>query len=58
MQPILDNVRLMHDLGVWIEVTTLIIPGFNDSVEELRDIARFIKGVSPAIPYASKQWKI
>ena len=51
LQPVLDNVRLMHDLGVWVEVTTLIIPGLNDSVEELRDIARFIKEVSPAIPW-------
>lgn len=51
LQPVLDNVRLMHDLGVWVEVTTLIIPGLNDSVEELHDIARFIKGVSPAIPW-------
>ena len=51
LQPVLDNVRLMHELGVWTEVTTLIIPGLNDSVEELRDIARFIKEVSPAIPW-------
>ena len=51
LQPVLDNVRLMYELGVWIEVTTLIIPGLNDSVEELHDIAKFIKGVSPAIPW-------
>ena len=51
LQPVLDNVRLMHELGVWTEVTTLIIPGLNDSVEELRDIAKFIKDVSPAIPW-------
>jgi pyruvate formate lyase activating enzyme len=51
LQPVLDNVQLMHELGVWVEVTTLIIPGLNDSVEELRDIARFIKGVDPSIPW-------
>jgi len=51
LQPVLDNVSLMHDLGVWVEVTTLIIPGLNDSMEELRDIARFIKNVSPTIPW-------
>ena len=51
LQPVLDNVQLMHDLGVWVEVTTLIIPGLNDSAEELRDIARFIKSVSPTIPW-------
>jgi pyruvate formate lyase activating enzyme len=51
LQPVLDNVQLMHELGVWVEVTTLIIPGLNDSPEELRDIAKFIKGVSPTIPW-------
>ncbi len=51
LQPVLDNVQLMHELGVWVEVTTLIIPGLNDSKEELREIAKFIKGVSPAIPW-------
>ncbi len=51
LQPVLDNVQLMHELGVWVEVTTLIIPGLNDSKEELRDIAGFIKDISPAIPW-------
>jgi pyruvate formate lyase activating enzyme len=51
LQPVLDNVQLMHELGVWVEVTTLLIPGLNDSPEELRDIARFVKGVDPAIPW-------
>ena len=41
----------MHELGIWVEVTTLIIPGWNDSEGELRDIAKFIKDVSPAIPW-------
>lgn len=51
LQPVLDNVSLMHELGVWVEVTTLIIPGLNDTDEELGEIARFIKGVDPAIPW-------
>ena len=51
LQPVLDNVRLMHELGVWVEVTTLVIPGLNDSKEELRDLARFIKSVSPGLPW-------
>lgn len=51
LQPVLDNVRLMHELGVWVEVTTLIIPGWNDSEDELREIARFVKSVDPAIPW-------
>ncbi len=51
LQPVLDNVQLMHELGVWVEVTTLLIPGLNDSPEELRNIARFIKEVDPGIPW-------
>ncbi|MDA8162934.1 MAG: AmmeMemoRadiSam system radical SAM enzyme [Desulfobacteraceae bacterium] len=51
LKPVLENVRLLHELGVWVEVTTLIIPGHNDSPEELADIARFIRGVSPAMPW-------
>ncbi len=51
LAPVLDTVKLMHELGVWVEVTTLIIPGHNDSPEELREIARFIHSVDPAIPW-------
>ena len=51
LQPVLDSVRLMHELGVWVEVTTLLIPGLNDSPEELRAIARFVRSVSPDMPW-------
>lgn len=51
LQPVLDTVSLMHELGVWVEVTTLLIPGLNDSEEELHEIARFIKGVDAAMPW-------
>jgi pyruvate formate lyase activating enzyme len=51
LQPVLDTVLLMHELGVWVEVTTLLIPGLNDSPEELQDIARFIREVDPSIPW-------
>ena len=51
LQPVLDNIRLLHELGVWVEVTTLVIPGLNDSEEELRAIASFLKTVSPDIPW-------
>jgi pyruvate formate lyase activating enzyme len=51
LAPVLENVRLMHELGVWVEITTLVIPGLNDSPDELRDIARFIKSVDPGIPW-------
>ncbi len=51
LQPVLDSIKLMHELGIWVEVTTLIIPGWNDSQAELRKIARFIKAVSESIPW-------
>lgn len=57
LAPVLDTIKLMKELGVWVEVTTLIIPGWNDDEGELRDIARFIKGVSPDIPWhVSRFW--
>jgi len=40
--PVLDALKLMKELGIWVEVTTLVVPTQNDSDEELRDIARFI----------------
>lgn len=52
LQPILDNLILFKKLGVWIEVTTLIIPKFNDSKEELREIAVFLaKKLGNEIPW-------
>ena len=48
---ILDTVREVHELGFWLEIVTLIIPGFNDSEEELRDAAEFIVSVSPDIAW-------
>jgi pyruvate formate lyase activating enzyme len=51
LQPVLDSISKMHELGVWVEVTTLIVPGDNDSPEELDSIAGFISGVSTEIPW-------
>jgi len=51
LDPVLENIRLFHELGVWVEVTTLLIPGLNDGEEELRNIARFLKSVSVDIPW-------
>jgi pyruvate formate lyase activating enzyme len=42
LQPVLDSLRKIKELGIWVEVTTLIIPGVNDEVEELQDAARFL----------------
>ena len=43
LEPVLAAIREYRKLGVWIELTTLLIPGLNDETAELRDIARFIK---------------
>ena len=51
LQPVLDTVRLMHELGVWVEITTLLIPGLNNSDAELKDIAEFIFSVDPSMPW-------
>ncbi|MCS6908656.1 MAG: AmmeMemoRadiSam system radical SAM enzyme [Anaerolineales bacterium] len=51
LQHVLDSIQLAHQLGFWVEVVTLVIPGFNDSTEELMDAARFIVSVSPDIPW-------
>lgn len=49
--PVLDSIRFMHELGIWIEITTLIVPGLNDSREELEGIAAFIYNVDKKIPW-------
>ncbi len=51
LQPVLDSIRKMRDLGIWVEVTTLVVPGQNDSGEELSDIAHFIAATDPDIPW-------
>jgi pyruvate formate lyase activating enzyme len=42
LQPVLDNIKLMKQMDIWLEVTTLVIPNLNDDPAELRDAARFI----------------
>jgi pyruvate formate lyase activating enzyme len=51
LQPVLDNIRLYKELGVWVEVTTLIIPGYSDDENQLKGIAGFIKSVDENIPW-------
>ena len=51
LQPVLDSIKNMHDLGIWVEVTTLVVPGENDSRQELKDIAEFIASVDKNIPW-------
>jgi pyruvate formate lyase activating enzyme len=56
LQPVKDTIRLMHELGVWVEVTTLVIPGHNDSEKDLTDIAEFIVSVDAGIPWHVSQF--
>jgi pyruvate formate lyase activating enzyme len=51
LQPVLDSIAYAVELGMWVEIVTLLVPGFNDSKEELADMASFIQSVSPEIPW-------
>ena len=51
LAPVLDGIEYMHKLGIWVEVTTLVIPGTNDSEEELGNIAGFIAKIDPDMPW-------
>ena len=51
LQPILDTIQWLHGHGVWIEIVTLLVPGFNDSEAELRGLTRFLAGVSVDMPW-------
>lgn len=56
LKPVLDSIRLYKSLGIWTEITTLIIPTLNDSEEELRKIAEFIKEVGEDTPWHISQF--
>jgi len=51
LAPVLDTIRLYKELGIWLEVTTLVVSTVNDTEEELREIARFIADVGVEIPW-------
>jgi len=51
LHPVLQTLHSLKKAGVWLEVTTLIIPGLNDSQEQLRDIAEFIASLGPETPW-------
>jgi pyruvate formate lyase activating enzyme len=56
IEPVKETIRLMKELGVWVEVTTLVIPDHNDSEKDLTDIAEFIKSVDASIPWHVSQF--
>lgn len=51
LQPILNTIRQLYDMEVWVEIVTLLISGFNDSDDELFKLTEFIASVSPDIPW-------
>ena len=51
LEPILETIRHLHASGVWVEIVTLLIPGFNDDDDEITRLTEFIAGVSSDIPW-------
>ncbi len=51
LAPILETIASLHARGIWVEVVTLLVPGFNDSAAEISDLTQFLAGVSPDIPW-------
>lgn len=51
LENVTSGIRMVHDRGLWLEVVTLVVPGFNDSEAELRDVAQFLVSVSRDIPW-------
>ncbi len=54
--PVLETIQLYRQLGVWVEVTTLLIPSLNDTEAELRQMAEFIAGVGVDVPWHISQF--
>jgi pyruvate formate lyase activating enzyme len=51
LQNVLDTIKRVQEMGLWLEVVTLVVPGFNDSTDELWEAARFLVSVSSDIPW-------
>jgi pyruvate formate lyase activating enzyme len=51
LDPILTTIRALHEMNIWVEIVTLLIPGFNDAADELDRLTAFLAGVSPDIPW-------
>lgn len=51
LSAVLESISFMKEMGIWVEVTTLVIPGENDSIDELRGIAEFIAGIDKNMPW-------
>jgi len=51
LEPILDTIRRLHAMEFWVEIVTLLIPGFNDARDEIERLTAFVASVSPDIPW-------
>ena len=51
LEHVLDAIAMVHERGIWLEVLTLVVPGFSDDPAELRAAARYIAGIDPNIPW-------
>jgi pyruvate formate lyase activating enzyme len=51
LEPILRTIRALHEMGIWLEIVTLLIPGFNSSDDEITRLTSFLASVSPFVPW-------
>jgi pyruvate formate lyase activating enzyme len=51
LETVLDTIRGARSRGLWVEIVTLLVPGLNDSEEEIRDAVRFLASVDPLMPW-------
>jgi pyruvate formate lyase activating enzyme len=51
LQPVLETIRKLHEMGIWVEIVTLLVPGFNNSPEEMHKLTGFVSNVSRDIPW-------
>lgn len=51
LKNVLDSIEMVYKMGFWLEVVTLIVPGFNDQESELKELAKFLSGISRNIPW-------
>ncbi len=51
LQGVIDSIRRLRERGMWLEVTTLLVPGMNDGTDEITNVARYLAGVNPGIPW-------
>jgi len=50
LAPVLETIKLSKKLGIWVELTTLIVTNKNDSMKEIEEVAKFVKSVDPNMP--------